>query len=123
MPRKMEIITIGILLLLCIGVALFFHFRSKKDNLIAEIYYRDELILTIELYKLEQETQYIVQGDNGEMVILAKKNAIMVEKENSPRHICSIQGWTNRTTRPIICLPNGVYILLKGNTSELDLEV
>ena len=46
-----------------------------------------------------------------------------MEKENSPYHLCSIQGWVKDTGRPIICLPNELVVQIEANkTGEDDVD-
>ena len=50
----------------------------------------------------------------GEVQIEIKDDAVRVEKENSPYHLCSIQGWVSDTGRPIICLPNELVVQIEA---------
>ena len=40
---------------------------------------------------------------------------VRVEKENSPHHYCSIQGYVSDPSTPIICLPNEVVVTIEGS--------
>ena len=59
---------------------------------------------------------YSVKGFNGEVIIEVNNNKLRVKKEDSPLHICSKQGFTNKGS--IVCLPNKIVINFKNN--ELD---
>ena len=43
-----------------------------------------------------------------------KDGKVRVEKENSPYHYCSIQGYVSDPATPIICLPNEVVVQIEG---------
>lgn len=88
----------------------------KKNGSFAKVYYEDDLILTIDLSK---DNNYKVDGYNGEVLIEVKDNKIRVEKENSPKHLCSKQGFIDSTMQTIVCLPNKIIIEIEGN-KELD---
>lgn len=57
---------------------------------------------------------YVVKGTLGDVEIEVKDEAVRVEKENSPYHLCSIQGWVEDTGRPIICLPNEIVVQIEA---------
>lgn len=57
---------------------------------------------------------YVVKGTLGDIEIEVKDEAVRVEKENSPYHLCSIQGWVEDTGRPIICLPNEIVVQIEA---------
>lgn len=124
MKRRNDIILVIIVILVACISLLCMKLLNKQQQLIAYVYYKDELVHVIHLYELNEEiVVYTIEGENGEVVIEAKHNAIRVEKENSPYHLCSKQGFSSSTSEPIICLPNKVYIKLVGNQSDLDLEI
>ena len=62
-----------------------------------------------------------------DMVIEVRDKKIAVIKEKSPYNYCSIAGFTNESTRPIICQPNKVVILIEDveniNKKDIDAEV
>ena len=87
-------------------VFVFLNINNKTGD-IAEVYYRDDLILTIDLKK---EGEYVVEGELGEVVLEVKNNKIRVKKENSPRNICSKEGFIKDSSRSLICLPNKIIV-------------
>lgn len=89
----------------------------KKTGSFAKVYYEDDLILKIDLSK---DGNYKVNGYNGEVLIEVKDNKIRVDRENSPRHLCSKQGFIDSTTQTIVCLPNKIIIKIEGKDQELD---
>lgn len=93
-------------------------FLNKEKATTALVYYESNLILTIDL---DIDGEYVVQGDNGEVIIKVLDKKIKVESENSPYHLCSKQGYISNAGESIICLPNKIIIELPNN--DIDTEV
>lgn len=88
----------------------------KTDSNYAYVYYENKVILEIDL-RINRE--YTVKGYNGDVLIEVKDKKIRVEKETSPLHICSKQGYVDDNT-PIICLPNKIIIKIESKNNNLD---
>ena len=100
---------IKLIIAILIIITIFFiiyYLNFKKANL-AYVYYENNLILTIDL--------------SIDDVFEVLNNQIRVIEENSPRHLCSKQGFISNTGQSIICLPNKIIIELPNN--EIDTEV
>lgn len=92
--------------------------KHKQKEVVVD--YQNEEILRVDLNKDET---YQVQASLGEVQIEVKDGAVRVEKETSPYHLCSIQGWIKDTGRPIICLPNELVVQIEANeTGEDDVD-
>lgn len=105
-----------ITILLVISLSFLFIINSnKKKPSIAQVYYNNKIILTLELSKDIEQTIY---GDNGKMILEVKDGSIRVKDENSKYHLCSKQGFINSSNDMLVCLPNKVVIKLVDN--ELD---
>ncbi len=92
--------------------------KHKQKEVVVD--YQNEEILRVDLNKDET---YRVQASLGEVQIEVKDGAVRVEKETSPYHLCSIQGWVKDTGRPIICLPNELVVQIEANeTGEDDVD-
>ena len=66
--------------------------------------------------------------NTGEKKLLNKFDVLYILiKEKSPYNYCSMAGFTNESTRPIICQPNKVVILIENieniNKRDIDAEV
>lgn len=60
----------------------------------------------------------------GDMIIEIKDGKVRVEKEESPLHYCSIQGWVDSVAKPIVCLPNAVVVTIMGQeVPDVDWEM
>lgn len=91
-------------------LVLFVQSASTASS-VAVVSYKSEEIMRIDLSK---NANYTVQGTLGDVVIEVKDQKIRVEKETSPYHLCSIQGWVQYTAVPIVCLPNDIVILIEN---------
>ena len=103
------------LIVITITLLLFIFLKQDKSN-VANVYYENNIIKTIDLNKDEF---YKVEGYNGEVLIEVKNNKIRVIKETSPYNLCSKQGFVDSV--PIICLPN--KIIIKIEKTDIDAVV
>lgn len=116
--RNDIILIASILIIALIGIILLLSL-SKRDNLAAEIYYDDELIMTI---NLDKEAEYIITGDVSDLIIKTDINEIWVSESGCPDLVCVHQGHVKSTASVITCLPNKIYIKVIGG-EEVDLIV
>ena len=63
---------------------------------------------------------YTVKGTLGDVQVEVKDKRVRVEKENSPYHLCSIQGWVEVANRPIVCLPNNIVVQIAASDTDSD---
>ena len=63
---------------------------------------------------------YTVKGTLGDVQVEVKDKRVRVEKENSPYHLCSIQGWVEYANRPIVCLPNNIVVQIEASDTDSD---
>lgn len=120
MNKADKILACLLLMLSLFGyVGLWVVYQSQKEaGKEAVVYYRDEEILRV---PLEQNHTYEVQGTNGVVMLEVQDGQVRVEKENSPYHYCSIQGWVDSSSEPIVCLPNDIVVLIESKEdSEVD---
>jgi len=109
--NKSDIKLIAVLLILSFWGILSFKFFSKKGSS-AYVYHDGNLVLTIDL---SIDNDYVVDGDLGDVSIVVRDGKIKVEDENSPLHLCSLQGFIDSSNESIVCLPNKVVINVGGN--------
>ena len=98
---------------------LLFFTRSVGEKKVL-VYRNNQVILEA---PLTQESHfYQVEGKLGTVEILIQNESVMVEKENSPRHLCSKQGFIKETYESIICLPNEIVVKI-ASSDNLDTVV
>ena len=109
-------IKLVVILLIVILVSLLIINFTKEEGETAIVYYEDIEILKIDL---NIDSEYIVDGELGDVVIEVKNKKIRVKRENSPKNICSKEGYIGDSSRTLICLPNKIVIKIVGDT-EID---
>lgn len=88
---------------------------TTSDQVVAVVYSYDKEILRIDL---SVDKTYTVQGALGDVLIEVAGGKVRVEKETSPYHLCSIQGWVQYANIPIVCLPNHIVIMIENGTID-----
>ena len=71
----------------------------KKEVVVS---YKDREILR---KSLSLNDVYTVKGTLGDVQVEVKDKRVRVEKENSPYHLCSIQGWVEDANRRLCVCP------------------
>ncbi len=101
-----------------IGCAFLFYvplfisdYQNKGKQKEVVVSYKNEEVLRV---KLDQNGIYQVNGTLGPVDVEVEASAVRVEKENSPYHLCSVQGWVKEPNRPIICLPNHIIVQIEA---------
>lgn len=112
---KFLIIFILISSVVLYGTMEWFVRASTSDKVVAVVTYREEEILRIDM---SIDNTYVVEGTLGDVFIEVKDQALRVEKETSPYHLCSIQGWVEFANVPIVCLPNHIVIIIQNAKSQ-----
>lgn len=89
-------------------------YRNKDNVKEVVVSFKDKEILR---EKIDIDHVYKVKGTLGPVTIEIKDSKVRVEKETSPNHLCSIQGWVSESNRPIVCLPNNIVVEIKSSNS------
>lgn len=110
------IIILGIISIIGVGIFTFFS-KSGEEAL---VYYNGLLIKTIDL---SVDSDYVVDGANGDVLINVRSGKIKVEDENSPLHLCSKQGYIDSSYESIVCLPNKIVINISSDNEDYDAVV
>lgn len=108
------LIIILLIIIFSICIIMFFQHSSKEKN--ALVYYKDNLVLTIDLSTNGSNT-YTVKGELGDVVIEKNDDKVRVINETSPNHICSKQGYIKENYEVLVCLPNKVVIKIDSKDS------
>lgn len=114
--RNDSILIFG-LLAFCLLFLLFSIIFSSKDDLVANVYYDDEIILTV---SLDKDNSYKVNGSLSEMIIIVQDKKIKVLESDCKDHICVNQGFIFRENQTITCLPNKIFIKIEKKDSLID---
>ncbi len=121
--NKSDIKLIIIILIIAIIVLFVIAIIGNDTSKSALVYYDNNLVLSIDLTD-KSEQEYIVNGYNGPVKIIKKDGKIKVEEEDSPLHLCSRQGFIEKSYESIVCLPNKIVIkIVSSKQEELDTVV
>ena len=110
-----DLILILSLLVVAVTCLVLVLVNQKKSNLVAKVSVQNEVVLTIDLSKMEEE-DYYVEGVHGTVHIHTKDGAIAIVESNCPHQDCVRMGYVSTTNRPIICTYNAVYIIIEGDS-------
>ena len=116
---KLSDICLVIVIAVVTAILLMFTHNNQSCN-IAKVYFENECILTVDL---SIDSEYDVNGYNGNVHIVVRDGKIKVDEENSPKHLCSKQGFISHSYETIICLPNKISIRIESNDDEIDTVV
>ena len=116
--KRNDFILIFGLLAFCLLFLLFSIIFSSKDDLVANVYYDDEIILTV---SLDKDNSYKVNGSLSEMIIIVQDKKIKVLESDCKDHICVNQGFIFRENQTITCLPNKIFIKLEKKDSLIEI--
>ena len=111
--KRADKICIELIMAACVlfYVPLWFAYDGvQAEEVVVKV--KDEEVLRVSLWK---NATYSVMGKLGEVMIEINDGKVRVEKENSPYHYCSIQGYVSDPSTPIICLPNEVVVRIEGS--------
>ena len=120
---KIDIFIISILTVLSLVLGLFIYFVPKDSGKSVAIYIEGKMEYSLSLE--EDQTLALHPGEYnkstntypsllGEMVIEIKDKSVRVEKEDSPLHVCSKQGWVSVPNFPVTCAPNYVVVVIES---------
>lgn len=88
-----------------------------SDDLQVVVYLNDD---EYGRYPMNQNQTVNVPGKLGDVVIEIETDRVRIATENSPLHICSLQGWVNRAYVPLICQPNFVVVQIENSNNVMD---
>jgi len=93
-------------------------YNKPGGNLAVNVYVETERVDTLSLdddiivvYLKEDYPVFL-----GDITLEISGGKVRVEKETSPLHYCSIQGWVGTPGLPIVCAPN--YFMVVIETAE-----
>lgn len=111
----------GLIVLLVLVCALMYipiiqqQISSQDREKQVVVQFKDDIVLE---EPLSVDAIYNIEGTLGEVVVEVEDLRVRVEKETSPYHLCSIQGWISEINRPIICLPNDIIVKITAEERD-----
>jgi hypothetical protein len=117
--NKSDLILIGLILIASLVIYVLFYrgiiTGSATGPRVAVVTYQNKEVMRLDM---SVNRTYRLQAKMGEVVIEVSDDAVRVEKETSPYHLCSLQGWVSSSGTPIICLPNELIVEIENGTDE-----
>jgi len=105
---------VAALCLLCIALIPLF----SSPGTVAEVYQNGKFLQTL---SLDEPVGYTLFASNGgSNTITVRDGRICVSQATCPDQVCVKQGWVNTDATPIVCLPNGLVIQVKGGDRDID---
>lgn len=113
-------IIIGVLLIGSLSTYLWIqHSANQKEGIcIAKIYQNGELLEEINLSEVKEPYQKKIKASNGYNTIEVHKGEIGVVSADCPDQLCKKQGFTSRSSKPIVCLPHRFSIEISNQEEE-----
>ena len=85
----------------------------------ANIYVDGRLYQTIILTDYEVDTEILIETQYGYNKLLIQNEKIRVLEADCPDKTCVKTGFTNSSSKPVICIPHRLEIVI-SDSSELD---
>ena len=89
-----------------------------KAGAAAEIRQDGVLLRTVALDKPQEFT--VDSPNGGGNTVCVRDGRICVSAATCPDQVCVRQGWVGNSGTPIVCLPNGLVIQIKGGEQDID---
>jgi len=82
-----------------------------------EIYKNNEILAT---YSLNQQITKTISGAKGETKITINNGKVRFSSAPCAKKYCIHQGWINKASQIIICIPNKISISILGSNKNYD---
>jgi len=107
----------AVVICLCI-----YFLRPKERSDVALIYQDGELLYTIDLNKVTEDYEILLEREGSGNKVLVSKNSICMKDADCPDGVCVDHGELKDNSSPIVCLPNRVVIKFQTSGDE-DVDV
>lgn len=123
--KRSDIVIILALIVLSVVGIIAFNKLFADVPAMAEIYYKSELIMTVELKEQQEEKTFSLEQDNDVVIKLHSDGAISFLESDCPDKICINSGKLSMVGQRAACLPNGIIIKIvpKDGHSGDDIDI
>lgn len=104
-------VLIILLVIVAIIVSIIFLTNKTKGQTV-EIYYKGELI---ETHSLSSNKEIIIEKNNTYNKIIIKNGIVYMADADCSNQLCVKSAGIQYVNQRIICAPNGIVIIIKGN--------
>lgn len=121
--KKTDLIILAVVLVVCLGAWFSYQFVVGKKAAKAEIYYKSELVKTVDLTAGVDKSFSIEQNKNVVFHVFKDGN-ICFQESNCPDKVCIHAGKLHTVGESAACLPNSIVlkIVAKDQRSSDDLD-
>ncbi|MEG0276927.1 MAG: NusG domain II-containing protein [Coprobacillus sp.] len=110
MKKKDMIVIVILCVILGVGYFVYDMFQGKKE--IVNVYYKNEMIDTVDIAKNET---YTYKGSYGKFSLEVKDKKYHAVNVECPNHDCEKVGWVKEgSSLSIVCVPNEIYVIQEG---------
>lgn len=124
--KKTDLIIVFIIFIVGLALWLVFNFNNSDKPAKAEIYYKSELVSTVDL-NTREDKRFSIPQNNNVIFHLTKDGHIGFEKSDCPDKICVRTGMLKNIGETAACLPNEIILkivpLINRSDDELDMIV
>ena len=115
--NRFWLLILAVLLLLCALWAAMLPLLGGSGAT-AEIRQNGVLLHTV---NLDEPIEFTVDSPGGgSNTVCVRDGRICVASATCPDQVCVRQGWAAGSATPIVCLPNGLVIQIKGGEQDID---
>ena len=114
--KKEIIMTVSFLLIAIISLLIIS--VTRDDGSYIEVYVEDRLIAE---YSLSDDGEY--QLLDGDVVLVVKNGKASIQYSDCPDKICKKTGEIHRTGERIVCLPNKLTVIIRGERSGTEPDI
>lgn len=124
LKRHLFDILLGLfVILISIGIMLSLFLFKNKDNMKAVIYYHNEFYDEIDLTNVSETKEKEYNFDGKIVVIEYAHQKIRVKDASCHDHTCVKMGWTDSSSKPLVCMDIGYVIKIETGTNDIDVVV
>ena len=114
---RLCVLFLGVVAALCVLCIVLIPLFARP-GITADILQNGTLLRTV---SLDKPAEFTVSAPNGGSNTVAVRDGyICVSHATCPDQVCVKQGWVNTDATPVVCLPNGLVIQIKGGDRHID---
>ena len=113
------VIIIAIILIAAVVATILIYTLNKNESL-AVVSIDGEVVYQVDLSKVTDSYEKVIETPYGTNTILIDKNRICVKDADCKDETCVNQGWIVNGSTPIVCLPHHLVIKIVKGEDDID---
>ena len=118
MKKKDFILISAVLLIVSVTFSINYFINTKKGEKI-EIYVDNKLYKT---YDIDGEDEIKIESEKGYNLIKIHNHGVEITEASCPDKVCIHEGFIEKPSKSIVCLPNKVHIKITSDSNNEDEE-